>query len=187
MNNDNIAKYQPMDLQHESDRGAVLIVASVIEDALEKLISMKLIKFEAKGKNKDKLFNDGNAPIGTFSAKIELSFRLGLITDKQKNMFNIFRRIRNDFAHSFANISLETSSINDSLMATFNSNPQLHDQVISAFKDDERLDEDFVKGYFTPRRIFEILYDMEIHRLYSKMELIVRVETLPSLDKQSNP
>ncbi|MEZ9795369.1 hypothetical protein AB4283_24790, partial [Vibrio splendidus] len=77
----------------ESDRGAVLVAGSMIEESLKNLLIAKLAP---SSKNDDPLFNGGNAPLGTFSARIEMSYRLGLITVETKDLLSIFKSLRND-------------------------------------------------------------------------------------------
>ena len=47
----------------------------------------------------NKLVCGGNAPLGTFSARIAACLALGLITSSEKQDLNIIRGIRNEFAH----------------------------------------------------------------------------------------
>ena len=86
----------------ESDRGVVLISASLIEDTLEEIIRNKLITPEKKN---DELFDTPYAPLKTLSAKINFSYRVGLINKKTHSSFHQIREIRNEFAHGFLPVS----------------------------------------------------------------------------------
>jgi len=104
------------ELTNNSDRGIVLVCASVIEELLENLIK-KVLK-DSPTIEKD-LFK-GNAPLSNFDAKLKLSFYLGLITEEEKRNISIMQRIRNKFAHqvidiSFNNIDIKNLSSNFSL------------------------------------------------------------------------
>lgn len=55
--------------------------------------------FKTEWKKHDLLFDGPQAPLGTFSAKIEFAYRMGLWTEDIKKSLNIIRRIRNQFAH----------------------------------------------------------------------------------------
>ncbi len=57
----------------------------------------------------DNLF-DPDRPLGTFSAKINLAYRLGLISDDIEHAMQMIRRIRNEFAHSVEKASLSDGS-----------------------------------------------------------------------------
>jgi hypothetical protein len=91
----------------ESDRGAVLVSAALLDEGLKELIKAKLVKNSLKS---DVLFDGVGAPLGSFASRIEISFRLGLISNSVKSVLKIFRRLRNDCAHSPAQISLENTS-----------------------------------------------------------------------------
>lgn len=67
-------------------------------------IGFELTCVDAYG-SKDELFNGAYAPLHTFSSKIELAFRLGLINNKAKKQLKSLKAIRNDFAHSLASAS----------------------------------------------------------------------------------
>ena len=58
------------------------------------------------------LLEGGNAPLGTFSARINACYFLGLISDDEHHDLNQMRRIRNAFAHDF-HTSFETESVVD--------------------------------------------------------------------------
>lgn len=90
------------ELINNSDRGIVLVCASVIEELLGKLIR-KVLK-DSPTIEKD-LFK-GNAPLSNFDAKLKLSFYLGLITEEEMKNITIIQRIRNKFAHQVIDISL---------------------------------------------------------------------------------
>ena len=83
-------------LAEESDRSAVILGAARLDLALERLL--KQVMHHHPGGN-DNLF-DPDRPLGSFSAKIALSYRLGLIDHDLEHSLQITRRLRNDFAHS---------------------------------------------------------------------------------------
>ncbi|MCZ4673576.1 MltR family transcriptional regulator [Citrobacter sedlakii] len=106
-------------LNSESDKGIVLIASSIIEESLKELITRRLFPSLQKS---DPLFSGETAPLASLSAKIEMAYRLGIISDIVKNELNIFRKLRNKFAHNHMVISL-----ND---------PQVADQLSHIFKED---------------------------------------------------
>ncbi|WP_240206769.1 DUF4145 domain-containing protein [Vibrio sp. CyArs1] len=162
-------------LKGESDRGAVLIAAAMLELGLEKLLSMKLLPPTT---TKDPIF-DANGALGTFSSKIEMSYRLGVITKKQKEMFNIFRKIRNDFAHSADNISLADSTIRNRLFAAIEGHEvkdayfkQLRELAPSLGMNASSINNTSV----SPRHLFELIFGLEIQFLHIAQMSVVRVE-----------
>jgi DNA-binding MltR family transcriptional regulator len=68
---------------------------------LHEILSGYLISDESKVKT---LF-EGTMPLATFSAKIELTYCLGLISSDEYNNIKIVKSIRNDFAHRLSNLS----------------------------------------------------------------------------------
>ena len=90
-------------MAEETERGAVIIGASRLDVGLERLL--KSVMFH-NPEGRDRLF-DSDKALGTFSSRIDMCHRLGLIGDDFKSALTIVRRIRNDFAHSidFAKLS----------------------------------------------------------------------------------
>ena len=92
------------DFQKESDRAAAVLAVSYLDDLLKQLL---LHSFKNK---EDELF-DGMRPLSTFSAKITMSYAYGLIDKNLKDDMNNIRRIRNEFAHEFKNLSFKKEKI----------------------------------------------------------------------------
>lgn len=90
----------------EGGRGAVLLAAARLDLALEKLLKATMLPNSG---GDDNLF-DSDRPLGTFSAKIALAYRLGLIDKAVEHSLQMIRRVRNDFAHSFEDASLSDHS-----------------------------------------------------------------------------
>lgn len=80
----------------ESERAAVIVGASKIDEILERLISKVLLPMAEK---EDELFGN-EKPLGTFSSKINIAYRLGLIDLEMRRALHIYRKIRNDFSHN---------------------------------------------------------------------------------------
>jgi hypothetical protein len=83
------------EFQEESDRGAALVGAALLDARLERLLLAHMLP----GKVAGELVNGRNAPLGTFSARINLCYALGLITTAERHDLNLVRSIRNEFAH----------------------------------------------------------------------------------------
>jgi len=99
-------------LEAESDRGVVLVASSVIERELTNLISSFLLPHDGKS---DEIFKGASAPLATLEAKILMAYRLGLIRPFIKDYLNIFRKIRNDFAHNIDTYSFSNQSVKNRL------------------------------------------------------------------------
>jgi hypothetical protein len=94
--------------EKESDRAAVILVMAMIDQALKSLIKGKLVPLP---NTTDSLFDDINSAFGSFSAKIDMSYRLGLISAKLCRDLHIFRKIRNAFAHDIFDCDFENNSV----------------------------------------------------------------------------
>lgn len=84
------------EFQSETDRGAALVGAALIDTRLECLLCSHLISDEIAGE----LVVGNSAPLGTFSARIKMAYALCLITELEFKECEIVRRVRNEFAHS---------------------------------------------------------------------------------------
>jgi hypothetical protein len=60
------------EFQNETDRGAAILAASMLDQKLKTILKDYLIE----GKSTDVLFNGANAPLGTFSSRQHLAFSL---------------------------------------------------------------------------------------------------------------
>ncbi len=126
------------EFKNESDRGAVLISLSYTEELLEVLLKRKLVPASEK---KDTLFDLPNSPVGTLSSKIDLAYRLGLISEEFQSVLNALRRIRNEFAHSFESISLTNNELSNEVNNLYKRFKKLHefeDLNFKKFGSDER-------------------------------------------------
>jgi mannitol operon repressor len=96
-------------LNKESDRGAVLISGTMLDERLESILNSFLLKH----KSSEELLHGFNAPLGTFSARIAACLSLGLIQTNEYDELNLIRKIRNEFAHTWDNTSFETGKVKD--------------------------------------------------------------------------
>lgn len=107
------------EINDQSDRGAAIVGAAWLEESMSAAIESFL---ESHPSAWQRLFG-GNGPLGTFSAKIDLSRLLGMVTDVIRSDLHILREIRNEFAHQIAHktehtkLSFNTLHIKDKCMA----------------------------------------------------------------------
>lgn len=79
----------------ESDRAAVILGAAKIDAHLGELLKRHLLP--NAGSQDDLL--EGDSPLATFSARIRICNRLGIIDPQFAKLLHTFRRLRNSFAH----------------------------------------------------------------------------------------
>jgi len=97
------------EFKQESDRAAVILGAAKLDLLLYLLLVKVLIPNVG---NTDNLF-DGDSPLSTFSAKIHMSYRLGLIDSDFARALHLTRRIRNSFAHEISGCVLDSGPHRD--------------------------------------------------------------------------
>ena len=102
------------EFQGESDRACVILSATLLDTALEALLRAR---FLPNAVSTDSLLDGSNAPLASFSARIDMAYRLGLISAKFARDLHIIRRIRNDFAHNISGCTFEDTSVRDRVMA----------------------------------------------------------------------
>src|SRR5689334_21502615 len=91
----------------ETDRGAVLIAASRIDEILESLLAAYLRETETA---KD-LLQGFSAPLSTFAARASAAHALGLIEDHEFEEITLVRKIRNEFSHKWKDIGFGTERV----------------------------------------------------------------------------
>jgi DNA-binding MltR family transcriptional regulator len=83
------------EFENETDRGAALVGAAVIDHRLIDTLRAFMVSNKAAGR----LLDGGKAPLGTFSARIDATYALGLINTHEEHELHLIRKIRNEFAH----------------------------------------------------------------------------------------
>ena len=94
------------DFNKETERGAVLAAAAMLDDQLGKVIEAFLIP----NKGSQALLRGFNAPLGSFSARIAAAFGLGLISEAEYRECELIRKVRNEFAHQIK-VSFATEKV----------------------------------------------------------------------------
>ncbi len=109
-----------LSLLDESDRGLVLVGAAFIEEQLEALLRAHFLFEESLqnstseetgkfGKIVNKLF--GYGPLGSFYAKADMAYSLGLIPEWEHWRIDLLRDVRNSFAHNIESSSFESQDV----------------------------------------------------------------------------
>lgn len=95
------------DVLEKSDRVRAVLLGAQIDRLLQRLLKVYLIP--KSGKN-DRLL-DGSGFAGTFSARVELAFRVGLLSPDWYHDLKLINQIRDAFAHGLAGLTLNDSSL----------------------------------------------------------------------------
>lgn len=97
----------------------MIVAASMMDELLRSLLIAKLVPVSS---STDELFDGANAPLGTFSARIEMAYRIGLISVRFARDLHLVRRIRNDFAHNIHGASFDDTRVRQRIAELDNSN-----------------------------------------------------------------
>jgi hypothetical protein len=101
-------------LRESLPRTIVIVGASKIEDLLLQILNKYLLPKKAKQKDQDELL-EGDRPLATFSSRIKLIYRLGLIDNSLYDILEIIRNIRNSSAHKLS-FDLKNSPLREHLL-----------------------------------------------------------------------
>jgi hypothetical protein len=85
-------------LAERQPRALIILASSQIDSQLRNLIEIFLLPKTAKAKEPDELL-EGDTPLSTFSSRIKISIRLGIIDKPIADALNNLRDIRNKAAH----------------------------------------------------------------------------------------
>jgi hypothetical protein len=97
------------EFRSETDRAAVILGAAKLDHTLHQILTTFLLP---KLGSSDELL-DGDSPLSSFSSKINLCYRLGLIDADFVRALHLIRKIRNSFAHEVSGCNLELSPHRD--------------------------------------------------------------------------
>ena len=104
-------KKEEIDLAEESDRGAVIVAAAILEDDLAKVLETILVANDVPEKHRKEMF-DVNGPLSSFSSKMLICYGFGLISRDVFDDLTKIRRLRNRFAHSSGDVDFFSEEIN---------------------------------------------------------------------------
>jgi hypothetical protein len=93
-----------------SDRSCVIVAAAIIDHLLTESIRSILVPCSSA---QDPLLDGGNAPLGTFSSRIDIAHRLSILGAQGARDIHIIRRMRNDQAHSVEGRTFEDPGMRD--------------------------------------------------------------------------
>jgi len=113
------------EFNHESDRAAVILSVALLENSLQNLL---LAHFIPMPSSNDALFDGPNAPLSNFDAKINLAYRLGVITNQFCRDLHILRKIRNEFAHNIHGCNFNDSKVKNRVHSLLQSSKFIKEQ-----------------------------------------------------------
>ena len=96
------------EFKDESDRSVIILALSYIEKYLEQFLKKRLIDHKLV----ESLF-EGYAPLNSLSAKIDVSFSVGIISEEIHSELHRLRKIRNLAAHQDSKIDFNDPKLKD--------------------------------------------------------------------------
>lgn len=99
-------------IEKESPRAQLLILSAQLDECLRSLLIKHLKPRRAKKVQDDELFRQ-MAPLGSFSGRISLAYRLGLISRQDADALDALREIRNACAHRVLEFDLAGDKFRD--------------------------------------------------------------------------
>ena len=109
------------ELATQSDRGAALIAASLLDVSLRQAMRCRFVAF--KDFTETMYMNQG-APLGSFSARITVARAMGVIGELAESHLNSIRRIRNQFAHSPIKVDFTHEAVASEIEGLAPDNPE---------------------------------------------------------------
>lgn len=83
------------EILNESERASVILGSSKIDFLLREILVLHFIPI---ARSDDDLL-DSEKPLGSFSSRINMCYRIGLLDSEFCNILHLVRKIRNNFAH----------------------------------------------------------------------------------------
>lgn len=100
------------ELTTESDRGAIILAATNVEDALEVRILRSLPRLHHDNSARKRIF-EADGLLATFSSKIDMAYAMGLIDRLYTKKIHLIREIRNACAHCRMPLSMKHKVLRD--------------------------------------------------------------------------
>jgi Mannitol repressor len=97
------------EIEASSDRAAAIVSAAFLDDQLTVALKSRLHQDK---RIIDDMFDQSGA-LGTFSAKINLAFLIGMFSKEAIQDLHIIRKVRNEFAHELATKNFKSQRVAD--------------------------------------------------------------------------
>ena len=97
------------ELKSQTDRGTAIIAAAVLDDLLHQVLVARLIQLGSE--RHEGLFERTGAPLSSFSAKIEMCFAVGTLSNQARLAMHLIRDVRNAFAHRIEQITFDHPTV----------------------------------------------------------------------------
>jgi hypothetical protein len=96
----------------ESDRGAIILAATGVEDDLQAAILSRLPGLADDDAAMETMFGL-NGALGAFSKKIQMAYAMGIVDDPARRLLDLIRETRNACAHARLPLSFKEAVLRD--------------------------------------------------------------------------
>jgi hypothetical protein len=165
-------------MRKESDRGSIIVAVSLLDDILNQLLKAKLAP---SLDNRDEHFDTATAPFSTFSAKIDLAYRLGLLRAEVRASFHQLRKIRNNFAHALDPKGFDSDSTKSRVSELLKLNKGIIDSMRSMLINSGKMNisEDYnIRDKLDDRLILELVFSGSAAFMLAEINNIDSIEAL---------
>jgi hypothetical protein len=122
-----------VEMINSSDRAAIIISAAALDALLVQLLRLFLVD----DKDTEKLF-EYQGPLGSFGARIRMSYYLGLISGDERADLKTIQDMRNDYAHYWLEGSLSEPPTSDACLSLRYANKWAGEMVQGGWSDTPR-------------------------------------------------
>ncbi len=150
-------------IEAESDRGAIIITAAMIEDTLTQALRKKVAHLNSK--EVSDLF-DHSGPMGTFSAKIKNAQAMGIVDRTTRSHIEVIKEMRNACAHSQRPLTFADSELREAVFS------MLTDEAVASYDGDV----DYIrKAFVLMTAIFaQIIVEGDVRKGLAKANAIIQ-------------
>lgn len=100
------------EFSNESDRGAIILASTSIEDMMEHKILAQLPGLKDDEATRKRMFEQ-DGQLASFSKKTEMAYAMGIIDKDYRKKIDLVREIRNACAHSRLPLSMDKKVLRD--------------------------------------------------------------------------
>lgn len=100
-------------ISQESSRAAVIVLAAELDLALRDILEEYFLPENAISRRFQVSLFGPDEPAGSFLARIELAYRLGIIPEWCQQELHLIRKIRNEFSHGVVELTFTDSPVRE--------------------------------------------------------------------------
>ena len=152
------------ELDAQTDRGAAIVGAGLLDDRLMRAINVSLDATLSK-RERQELFDGPTAPLGSYSARVRIARAIGLINESLASDLRTIGKVRNKFAHY-----LDIREFRDLRIAE-NCRTLVGKDTVRVERDGSQTPVVTYNGPDDARRAFIVSVQLALHMIYVSLSL----------------